>query len=166
MNALPRTVGLAVGALVCFAVVAGSQVPWVASASDEAIVRLSWRAVLPTVEDCRPPTDEDLRGIPPHMRPAEVCSGSPVPFRLEFTLDGQRLIDERVAGSGARGDRPMYVFEEFSVEPGVHRVDLTFAPDTAETARAPGTHLVRELRIGSREVVLLTRDASGRLTVR
>jgi len=165
-----RLWGLFLGALVCTAVVAASQVPWTPEPGGDAMVRLSWRAVPPSVEDCHPPTEEELAGLPQHMRPTEICAGHALPFRLRFVLDGRVVVDEQVVGAGARGDRPMYVFHELRTEPGTHRIEVEFGPDgTAnadEAIGAQGSSLVREVDLGPLDIALVTRSSDGALLLR
>jgi len=160
---------LIVGATLCIAVAFGGRIPWTPEPDGPALVRLSWRAVLPTVEDCHAPTEDELTGIPSHMRPAEICDGRPVPFRLRFVLDGETLVDEPVIGAGARADRPMYVLHEVSVEPGTHHIEVAFGPDGDEVAGSAGVGgsvLSQEIEMEALDIALVTRDAQGDLVVR
>ncbi len=169
---MSRTSGagaLLIGATICVAIISAGRIPWTPEPEGTALVRLSWRAVLPSEEDCHPPTPEELAGLPQHMRPAEICTGGPIPYRLRFTLDGETLVDEAVTGAGAREDRPMYVLHEVKVEPGKHRIDVEFGPEEGASSGGggpAGSSLVQEVELGPLDIALVTRDSDGELILR
>lgn len=163
MSALRRAGAACVAAASIAGIVLLSQVPYRAASEDEALIRLSWRAVGERVEECRAPTPEELAALPRHMRLPEICEGRIAPFRLELRVDGERLFDGRIRASGARQDRPTYVFEEFRLSPGEHRVQVRFEVERAQEAGArPAPLLLDEtLRISPRQVVLITHDENA-----
>jgi hypothetical protein len=57
------------------------------------------------------------------MRQPVICEGRSAEYRLTVLRDGAPLVDDTVHGGGARRDRPMYLYREFALAPGVH--DLT-----------------------------------------
>jgi hypothetical protein len=61
-----------------------SQVPYEPGSSDDAMIRLSWRARGARVEECRPLTAEELERIPSHMQREEICEGTVLPYRLRY----------------------------------------------------------------------------------
>src|SRR5690606_15072501 len=98
----------------------------------DAVLRLSWRVRGIRIQECRTLTPEELDALPPHMRRPEVCEGRIAPYRLRVRVDCRVLADTLVHAAGAREDRPVYVFREFRVVPGVHRVDLRFVREAGQ----------------------------------
>lgn len=109
-----------------------SRTPYREPGADDAVLRLSWRVRGIRVRECRTLTPEELDALPPHMRRPEVCEGRIAPYRLRVRVDGRVLTDTLVHAAGAREDRPLYVFREFRVVPGVHRVDLLFVREAGQ----------------------------------
>jgi hypothetical protein len=165
VSALARAGGALVGLVLTGALVAGSQAPWRAHSSDEAGIRLSWRTVSEPVSECRTPTPEELAALPPHMRMQQICERQHVPFRLRVAIDGERVRDVLLHPRGARGDRPLYVFEELRVAPGTHRIEVGFQEEREEevgSARAPVTLVLdTTLELAPRDVALVRLDATG-----
>jgi hypothetical protein len=125
-----------------------SGVSYRAETAQHAIVRLAWRARGERERRCRRPTAEELSKLPAHMRPEEICERGIVPYRLRVTLDDRPVVDELVRAGGALGDRPLFVFHELPVSPGVHRLTVTFERDDAPVddreSDAGETHGARE----------------------
>lgn len=113
-----------------------SQVPYGAAGEGEALVRLAWRTPGTRVEECRGLTPEELQQLPVHMRQEQVCEGRMLPYRLAVRLDGRPVANEVVHATGARADRPLYVYREFPVSQGGHDIQVTFSRDLvpADTA--------------------------------
>jgi hypothetical protein len=158
-----------VGVLFTLAIVAGSQVPYRVSPEQDARIRLSWRAPPPRVDECRPPTEADLKGLPPHMRPGEICEGRFLPFRLRVEIDGEGALDREILPAGARRDRPVYVYEDLQLEPGTHDLVVRFevADGTEPVAsKVPPLELDARIELGPREVVLVTRKDQGLVLAR
>ena len=130
-----------------------SQVPFSADNSEAGALRLSWRIRSTTREHCRTLSQDELADIPVHMRQAEVCEIESVPYSLHVAIDNDTLVNRVLESSGARADRPLYVFEEVRLSPGTHAVDIRFFNRTD-----PDTELTfsRELRLDRREIVLIT----------
>jgi hypothetical protein len=149
-------------------VVAGSQVPYRVTPEEAGRARFSWRAPPPRVEACRPPTEEELLGLPPHLRPEEVCEGRSLPFRLEVEIDGETALEREIRPSGARHDRPVYVRHELPLSPGAYRLVVRFevadAEGTAAAAIEP-LHLDVRVELGPRQVLLVTRTDQGLVLV-
>lgn len=142
-----------------------SQAPVGIEASDDAVIRLSWRARGHPVEECRTPSAEEQAKLPVHMRQSRICERRLAPFHLEVALDGASVIDARVESEGARHDRPAYVLRELPVAPGTHRLAVRFAPEVGDAG--PPQTLDASLELDTREVVLVTEDPeSGRLALR
>lgn len=102
------------------------------------------------------------------MRQEEVCEGRILPYRLVVELDGVAAVDEVIHGAGAREDRPLYVSRDLPVQPGPHRLAVTFAREShavGDSAIATGglrtpAHLTLDttVAVASRRVVLVTYD--------
>ena len=166
--------GIVLGTFLCAAVIAGSRVPWDPEPPQAAVVRLSWRAVPAMVEECHPPTEEELAGLPPHMRPPEICVGRAIPFRLRFRLDGETLVDEQVLGAGVREGRPMYVFHEARTVAGEHVIEVDWVPDgqgadegaSATAAGIEGATLREVVTLQPLDIALVTWGEDGGLVLR
>jgi hypothetical protein len=161
-----RLLGLVIACAALGAVGAGTRVPYAPSAGDDAVLRLSWRLRGVRVEECRRLTPAELERQPVHMRREEVCEGRIEPYRLTVDIDGRRVEDVLVAASGARADRPLYVYREFRLQPGAHTVAVRFAVESGsdDDERVALTWYDRaELRTG--RVLLVTYDADARALV-
>lgn len=181
MSAVTFTRKLAAAALTAsglLGIVLPSRVMWRPSAADAAELRISWRIPAPSNRRCRPPTEAELRGVLPHMRPTEVCTDEVVSFRLTVLLDGDTLRAGPVGGSSPRA-RTISVHERFPIPPGRHALIVDFLPDapapgsdgSAASPDPPGSSgdLAMVLRTtvaaGAGDVILVTRDDGGRLVV-
>jgi len=170
MSWLYAALGGVLAVLATVGLVALSEVGYSAETSQDAIIRLSWRAVGQRIEECRVPSEEELAALPPHMRREEICEGRLAPFQLDVSIDGQPVHSAEIRASGARQDRPTYVFHEIRVPPGRHDLKVRFAVDAESAAdasiRAP---LLLEAAIDSapRSITLVTREEdSDRLVIR
>lgn len=173
---------LAIAALA--AVVLLSRAAWQGADPHLAELRLSWRIPTPSYRQCRPPTEAELRGVLPHMRPSEVCTDTAIPFRLTVRLNGDTLHSEPVTGSGRRA-RTMTIYRSFTVPTGSHALDVAFLPelppgvergvteavvqdtaaDSVDSPRVLGMTLDTRVSAGPGEVILVSPDEDGRLSV-
>lgn len=156
-----------------------SQLPYDAEAGDHAVVRLAWRVRGIRVEDCRALSPEQIERLPSHMRITETCEGRTLPYRLRLLLDERPVVDQLIHASGARGDRPLYVYHEEQVSPGLRsiRVGFQLQSDAGDAdnaaldsiAREHGTpkvlELAAEVSLEAGEVALVTYDAEVRRLV-
>lgn len=95
----------------------------------EGMVRLSWRTVGQRVRICEKYTPAELERLPKHMRiNNERCSQSLLPYRLQVRWDSELVVERIIRPAGWRGDRPLFVNEEFTAMPGEHRLKVTFRP--------------------------------------
>lgn len=174
--------GLAIAAVVSLALL--SRVPWRSSVPDAAQLRLSWRIPASSYRNCRPPTEAELSGVLPHMRPSEVCTDVAVPFRLTVRLNGDTLHSEPVEKSGPRA-RTITIYRIFPVSPGSYSLDVAFLPETqpgiergvvdaatrttaSDSVDSPqdlAMTLITWVTAGPREVILVSPDERGRLQV-
>lgn len=176
MNAVGRRILAGAMALVATALIGAlSQVPYDAAPADTpALLRLAWRARGVRVEECRRLTEEELAGVPAHMRVEEECQGRVLPYRLEVVVDGEHRIDRLVRAAGAREDRPLYVLEQVSLPSGTHAVAVSFVrqgslvPEDSATATTPAVlELDAPVTLAPGDIALVTYDADGRvLTLR
>jgi hypothetical protein len=151
---------LAIGFAACL--VLGSAWPWSLASSDSGLIRLSWRAVGRRVEACREPSAEELAALPAHMRQTSICEARLAPFRLSVKIDGEAVRDRLIEPSGARGDRPAYVHEEFPASPGEHRLWVRFTAELPAGAPAePPETLDATARVEAGRIVLVTRSDAG-----
>lgn len=173
---MSRSVRISVAVLVTIIVTVGlgalSQVPYEPDTADHAVVRLAWRVRSVRVEECRRLTEDELQGVPTHMRREEVCEGRVLPYRLIVSLDGTPLVDDVVRAAGAREDRPLFVNYEVPVEPGALDLSVRFArqgdapQDTASVESTPAVLMLEQrIELGSKDVALVTYDAGARSLV-
>ncbi len=115
---------LALGALAGLGAL--SRWPQALDARGAALLRLSWRVRSVRVRECHRLTPGELAALPAHMREPEVCEGRLAPYRLRLTVDGRIVESSLIAGSGARQDRPLYVYRDLPLAPGRHAVRVDF----------------------------------------
>ena len=178
-----RVAAVALASAALVALVLLSRVTWRSSDPDAAELRLSWRIPAPSYRDCRPPTEAELSGVLPHMRPSEVCTDTAIPFRLTIRLNGDTLHSEPVARSGPRA-RTMTIYRSFAVSPGDYALDVAFLPELppengrsdvdarTRTAASDSANSLQDLAMtlgtrvsaGPGDVILVSRDEDGRLS--
>lgn len=162
---------------------AATRFSYMANPAGEAELRLTWRTRAPLVDECRRLTQEEQEALPVHMRREEVCEGRVASYSLDVWVDGEVRHSSTIHGAGARGDRPLYVYDRLRLDPGHHDVHVVFeriggadppaagaAEETTEAAERSGSAPERlELREGielaAREVALITYDAVARRLV-
>ncbi len=103
------------------------------------------------------------------MRPTEVCTDTAIPFRLTIRLNGDTLHSEPVTGSGRRA-RTMTIYRSFTVPTGTYALDVAFLPELPPgmergVAEVEGMTLDTRVSAGRGEVVLVSPDGDGRLSV-
>lgn len=103
--------------------------------SGKAVLRVSLRTVHGNAEICRELSEAELEALPQHMRQPRVCDEIAPPYRLLVSVDGRQLLDEEVSPGGLRGDRPLIVDRQITVEPGTVRLRVSFAPALDEPTR-------------------------------
>jgi hypothetical protein len=143
----------------------GARAPWTPPGADAGLLRLSWRLRGERIERCRPRTPSELEALPVHMRTPELCEGHLVAYHLSLSVDGSVPDTATVVPGGARGDRPVFVFRERSLEPGEHRVRVELR--RADGADGVPLTLDTVLTAFAGAVELVTLDpATGRLVHR
>ncbi len=149
-----------------------SQAPYAAEAASDGLIRLSWRARGERVQACRRLSEEEQAELPLHMRQPEICEGKVAPYHLSVELDGATALLDTVRASGARKDRPLYVFHDIAVAPGAHRVRVHFRRLLADSSEPPPAEATpRELEldasvtVAAGAIALITLDPAGRALV-
>lgn len=160
----------AVAVALTLGISAGSRVPVTFSEPDDALLRLSWRMRGITAEECRTLSEAELERLPVHMRNPRACIGVIAPYALDVSVDGRVLAADTVRPPGARGDRPLNVLREYPLAPGEHQVRVRLRavfPDGVDAPADGITELAWEgaLRLGGRDVALVTLDEAGRALV-
>lgn len=164
----PTRIGVAAALAVGFTVGTAwlSRLPVGFSGEDEAILRLSWRMAGFEVESCRTRSAEELEALPVHMRTAEECVGTVVPYLLRAEVDGRVVVEDTVRAPGARADRPISVLDDLPLGPGRYEVAVTFdamLPEGVEVPDGGRTKLWWSgmLELAPRDVALVTLTAGG-----
>ena len=139
-----------------------SRVRWRNPAAETAELRLSWRIPAPSERSFRPPTEAEIEGVLPHMRPSEVCTDEAIPYRLTVLLDGDTLHSGPVARAGGR-IRAITVYERFAIAPGDHRIAVEFAPEAASASEAMAMAVNADVAAAPGDVILVAPDDTGRL---
>lgn len=135
---IPR---LAITILFLVLLTVGNRTP-VGQAGSDGLLRLAWRFVGEKIETCRDLTAEELAAKPLHMRQPRECSVQPLSYHLRLTIDGETRLDQTIAPSGARGDRPLFVQEDLWLPAGTYQIDVGFTPlliDPATSKTLTGT---------------------------
>lgn len=165
MSPAAKVASGAVTVVLAVALAGASQWP-VDRPSDDAFVRLSWRADPVPVEECRTLTEEELEAIPTHMRRTEECVGGFVDYELALEIDDRVVLLDTIAPSGLRRDRPVYVLRDEPVAPGRHDVGVTFralVPDDFRLEERPvRLEWAGQMTLEAGEVGLVSLDPSGR----
>jgi hypothetical protein len=105
-----------------------ASMPYSAGGATHGALRLSWRMRGGRVEQCRPRTEAELNALPVHMRTPQVCEGYAVSYDLVVQIDDEAAHTLRLNPRGAKGDRPIFVLENFPVSSGRHRVQVRLSP--------------------------------------
>lgn len=170
MRISPRLLAAtAVAVAIAAGTAALSRAPFAPDRDARAALRISWRARGERMERCRHLTQQELEALPAHMRQPTICEGGGAAYRLRVEVDDTLRIDALVHGSGARGDRPMYVFHEIPIAPGNHELRVEFALNDSASDHADEDHvedneetvpreleLEERVHLGPRDVALVT----------
>lgn len=167
MSTRLRLAGLALAAATVLGIAGLSRVPTAQAYSDQAIIRLSWRALGVRLEECRRLTEEELEALAPHMRTPESCTGRNADYELRVTLAGAAVVTDTMRPSGLRTDRPVYVLRDLQVAPGAHDVTVSFSALVPPDGSPPlPLRYEGELTLAAAEIALITLDAAGTALVR
>ncbi len=80
-------------------------------------------------EDCHVPSDDDLKNVPLHMRPKEICSRRSLTYQLVIRVDGTEVVNRKISDPSRRVDRPLFLDVEHKIAPGDHLVDVKISTD-------------------------------------
>lgn len=105
--------------------------------STNGVLRLAWRLSDAKIESCRDVTAEELAAKPLHMRQPRECTAQPLRYRLVVRVQAETQLDRIIAPAGARGDRPLYVQQDFPLRAGEYAVEVDFQPLVPESFRQP-----------------------------
>jgi hypothetical protein len=148
-------------AVLVVALAALSRAPYSPPSSGEATLRLAWRAHTWVRETCRDRSQEELDALPVHMRAPRECTRERTEYRLVVEIDGVARDTLRVAAGGLKGDRPVFVMEEWLLPPGERAVRVSFGPWDDDGASAT-LRLDTTLAFRRGVVQLVTLDTEGR----
>lgn len=160
----PSLLGIVL-AVIGTGVMAGlSQLPYRAETTDRAVLRLSWRYEPGDEAGCRLPTSEELAELPPHMRNPNACVRTPTPYLLQLRVDGQTVLERTLRAAGAREDRPVFVYEEVTLEAGERTLDVLFEAlaGTTEAGTVPDPPMAlswsETVTVEPRDIVVIGHD--------
>lgn len=144
----PGLVSAAAGGIVIFgAMLLVGRIPYGVIPPDDAELRLSLRSDRGYYEICVTRTPEELLKLPPQMRKPRQCERFILEYGLQVTIDGRRVLDDRLRPGGAFGDRPVVVDAHIPMEAGRRQVKLWFGPlvtDVAAEASVPAAYSLPE----------------------
>ncbi len=100
--------------------------------SPVGVLRLNWKTV---GEKIRIEAAEVADDVPAHMRPQQDFEERMRDYQLSATIDGKLWLDQLMRPPGLHHDRPISVFEETTLPPGEHRIQVKFWPVPAEGAK-------------------------------
>jgi hypothetical protein len=161
-------------AVALFVMARASVLPLPYHSGGTAHLRLSWSARPARIEVCRALSEEELERREEHMRQRVECEGRFATYALRVAVDGRRLDEVVVRGSGLRHDRPIYLLRDFDVAGGAHHVQISFTrrerTDRDSEAVAPHATLGADTGIfagrAEREAVERTRRARAAVPAR
>ena len=139
------------------------------SPKNDAVLRLGWRLAGAKIKKCQEQPPAALANLPKHMQVTKFCEEEGVSYQLVVTVNNDKRIDTKIAPTGMRSDRPLFVFEELSLPPGQHSLTINFAPvknpgnqPELKTYRYDGSIIARAGRI----VLVEMTDDGSQLAVR
>ncbi|MGK2961254.1 MAG: hypothetical protein ACSLFK_03790 [Gemmatimonadaceae bacterium] len=123
---LRRAPAIAVTAIALAGLAWLSAAPVPLSGAESARLRLSLSARPERIETCRVLSSDELAKLGEHMRQRVECEGKFASYQLRVSVDGSPVHESVVRGAGLRSDRPIYLLEDFSVNPGTRAVHVSF----------------------------------------
>jgi coenzyme F420-reducing hydrogenase delta subunit/NAD-dependent dihydropyrimidine dehydrogenase PreA subunit len=119
------------------AVWGATRVGYASPARSAAELVVSFKHPGKSAEQCRPPTEEELRKLPAHMRPKQICSRRRADVRMRVTVDGRALVRRSYPPRGVWHDGNSIALERLPLASGVHDVivEIGDTPDTAFSYR-------------------------------
>ena len=150
--------GALVAVLLTISLGALSRFPAPGGRTQDAAVRLSWRLRSEEAGECRRPTAAELQDLPSHMQNPDACVSQLPAYRLKVQIDGNERFDDRIEASGARGDRPLFVYRELILPAGRHAVRVRFYPESETDSEATDLFLDTSVSLSPGDVRLVTRN--------
>jgi hypothetical protein len=130
-----------------------------------AVITLSFSHAGETKTACRRLTPEEIAALPPNMRRPMDCPRGRVPLLVELLVDGEMVYRASLPPSGLAGDGASTAFEQFTIAPGTHLVNVRlrdsrreqgFDYETEENVEfVPGQHFVIDFRADTGGFVIL-----------
>ncbi len=90
-------------------------------------LRLSFSARPERIERCTELSDAELAKLPAHMRLRTKCEGVSARYVLTIVVGNRMLAADTLRGGGLRHDRPLHVFREHVLSPGMQRLQIEVA---------------------------------------
>ncbi|MBM4186357.1 MAG: hypothetical protein FJ206_03490 [Gemmatimonadetes bacterium] len=191
---MTRALAMAVAVVTALALVVGSVAPWRSHQGTDGRIRIAWSARPQRIEHCRQLSDEELAGVPAHMRQRVQCEGRAARYGLFGRIDGVERLGDTLRGGGARHEGMIHLLRDLPVAPGLRRLVVevrrldsldpvadslgTLTTDRERRMEATRERVRREalpaevrldtvVSLGAREVVLIGYDPDGqRFTLR
>lgn len=99
---------------------------------DDSLIKLAIKYSSRYKEDCRELTEKETEGKLRHMRKTESpfsnmrmdCAGERLPITMEIFLDNKNVLAKTYYPSGMKNDGPTFLYEEISVVPGMHGLNV------------------------------------------
>lgn len=110
---------------------------------DRAQIKLAFTHGADRKDPCRRLSSVEIAKLPAHERKPMQCGRERLPIHLQMELDGEMLIDQKLAPTGFSSDGPARAYETFIVEPGRHAVVLRLK----DSDRSHGFDFVTETEI-------------------
>lgn len=107
-------------------------------AEDDAALLVSFKKVTDRVHLCDEEELQEFKAASkerrPHMQRADRICGSRerVPLGLYVWIDGEQALGKEIMPSGIRNDSPVYVYEEFIIPKGEHKVKVAIKSTRGE----------------------------------
>jgi ferredoxin/coenzyme F420-reducing hydrogenase delta subunit len=130
--------------------------------AEGAALRLAWRLPGQAVRDCRDLSAAELAERPAHMRQTRECVSRRLSYRLKASLDGEAVIDQVFSPRGIRGDSPLNVDLEWPLDPGRHRLRLSFVPEGDDQGQGLRLEVDRVVELKAGRVLLVSLDRDNK----
>lgn len=126
-----------------------------------AAITLSFGHAGETKEPCRRFTPEEIAAMPPNMRRPMDCPRERVPLLVELRVDDELVYHASLPPSGLAGDGVSSVFEQFSVSPGSHLLNVRLRDSRREEGFDYEAEKRVELSPGQQMVIDFRADTGG-----
>jgi len=130
-----------------------------------AVITLSFSHAGESKTACRRLTPEEIAALPANMRRPMDCPRGRVPLLVELLIDGEVAYLASLEPSGLAGDGSSTAFEQFTIAPGTHLLNVRlrdsrreqgFDYETEESVElVPGQHFVIDFRADTGGFVIL-----------